>query len=93
MEDVNWMRFVLGFVFVLALIGLFGWSLKRWPWLAGLRLSGMKRGAQRLQVVEMCYLGPRHRLALVKRDGVEHLLLLGPDTNMVVESGIDAKKK
>ena len=88
MDEVNWLRFVLAFAFVLALIGLFAWSLKRWPALSGLGLRRAAGGRQRLEVVEMCYLGPRHRLALVRRDGVEHLLLLGPDTSTVIESGI-----
>jgi len=39
-------------------------------------------------VVETAFLGPKHRLVLVRRDDVEHLVLIGPNSNTVVESGI-----
>jgi flagellar protein FliO/FliZ len=42
----------------------------------------------RLSVVETAALDVRHRLVLVKRDNVEHLLLVGGATDIVVESNI-----
>jgi len=39
-------------------------------------------------VVETAFLGPKHRLILLRRDQVEHLVLIGPNSNTVVESGI-----
>jgi flagellar protein FliO/FliZ len=33
-------------------------------------------------------LGPRHRLILLRRDEVEHLVIVGPGSETVVESGI-----
>lgn len=44
--------------------------------------------ARRLQVVEVTALDPRRKLILVRRDDVEHLLLVGQDGNRLVESGI-----
>jgi hypothetical protein len=35
-------------------------------------------------------IGPRHKLFLLRRDGVEHLLLVGPQGANVVENGIPA---
>lgn len=88
MEEVNIGRFIFAFVFVLGLIGLFALALKRW----GGRLTLPKAGkAARLRVLESCYLGPRHRLVLIARDEVEHVLLLGPEGQLVVESGIGRK--
>lgn len=86
MEEVNWLRFILSFVLVLGLIGLFGLAMRKW----GSRFSGVTLpGAdQRLKLVEMRGIGPRHRLVLVKRDAVEHLLLIGPESVTLVESGI-----
>ncbi len=89
MEEVSILRFVLAFAFVLGLIGLFAVGLKRFSG----RLPGMKLGgAGRLKVVEMAYVSPRHRLVLISRDGVEHLLLIGPDSQTVVETGIKNDK-
>jgi flagellar protein FliO/FliZ len=35
---------------------------------------------------------PRQRLALVRRDDVEHLVLIGPDGASVIEAGIAPPK-
>ncbi len=45
---------------------------------------------RRLKIVEMMPLGARHRMILVKRDDREHLVILGPAGETVVESGITA---
>jgi flagellar protein FliO/FliZ len=89
MEEVSILRFILAFAFVLALIGLFGVGMRKW----GGRITQIRSGGARLAVVESCYIGPKHRLLLVKRDGVEHLLLIGPNAPLVVESGIGGKKE
>ncbi|MDG5496441.1 MULTISPECIES: flagellar biosynthetic protein FliO [Azospirillaceae] len=83
----SYIRFVAALVFVLALIGLFGFLLRRFGPNAGLPVQ--RRGAaRRLGVVEVLPLDARRRLVLVKRDGVEHLLLLGMGDDRVVETGI-----
>ncbi|HSC60755.1 MAG TPA: hypothetical protein VLC29_05950, partial [Rhizomicrobium sp.] len=43
-----------------------------------------------LSIVETLMIGPRHKLFLLRRDGVEHLLLVGPQGANVVENGIPA---
>lgn len=87
MAGENYIRFVAALVFVLALIGLFGFLLRRFGPNAGLPVQ--RRGARRrLGVVEVLPLDARRRLVLVKRDGVEHLLLLGLGDDRVVEAGI-----
>jgi flagellar protein FliO/FliZ len=73
-------------VFVVALIALAGLLLRRFApggmmrWRPGL--------TRRLGVVEVAALDPKRRLVLVRRDEVEHLLLLGGGTDLVIESGI-----
>jgi flagellar protein FliO/FliZ len=42
----------------------------------------------RLKVVEVTAIDTRRRLVLVRRDGVEHLLLLGANGETVVETKI-----
>ena len=64
-------------------------------WLAARRFGvpGVMQGTtqKRLSVVETLMIGPRHKLFLLRRDGVEHLLLIGPQGANVVESGIPAE--
>ena len=63
-------------------------------WLAARRFGvpGLVGGSaqKRLSVVETLMIGPRHKLFLLRRDGVEHLLLVGPQGANVVENGIPA---
>jgi len=81
----TYLRFVAALVFVLALMGVLSWLLRRSGW--GGRTSG---GRRRLAVVEMLSIDPRRRLVLVRRDGVEHLLLLGAQGDRVIERDIGA---
>ena len=46
------------------------------------------RRGQRLSISEFYDIDKARRLVLVKRDGVEHLLLVGPHQDVVIESGI-----
>lgn len=83
----NYIRFVAALGLVLALIAVFALLLRRYGPNAGLPVR--RRGStRRLSVVEVLTLDARRRLVLVKRDGVEHLLLLGMGDDRVVETGI-----
>ncbi|MES2022911.1 MAG: flagellar biosynthetic protein FliO [Pseudomonadota bacterium] len=71
---------------VLGLLGGALWVVRRY----NISLPGrvtLGRG-RRLEVVERVTLDGKRSLALVRRDGCEHLILIGPDGQMVVESGI-----
>jgi flagellar protein FliO/FliZ len=46
-----------------------------------------KRKARRLGIEEVLAVDPRRRLMLVRHDGLEHLLLLAPEGDLVVHSG------
>ncbi len=86
MDVVNLLNVFLALAFVLALVGLFALLLRRFGPMAGVPI---RKGAERrLGVVEVLALDARRRLVLVRRDGVEHLLLLGATDDLVVESGI-----
>jgi flagellar protein FliO/FliZ len=50
-------------------------------------MLGRKR---RLSTVESAFLDGRHRVVLIRRDDVEHLVLVGPNTSQVIETGIPA---
>jgi len=84
MEFDTYLRFILVLIFVLGLVFAMGWVLKR----SGISGSALPGKGKRLGVVETAFLGPKHRLVLVRRDDVEHLVLISPNASTVVESGI-----
>ena len=80
-------RFFLAFLIVLGLIGAAAWAVRRFG--SG-RLGGANtRGRQpRLGVIDYASVDARRRLILVRRDNVEHLLMIGGPTDVVVEANI-----
>ena len=80
-------RFVVAFVIVLALIGLTFWLIRRF---GGTRVgNGAQKGRQpRLAVIDAAPVDGRRRLVLIRRDNVEHLLMLGGPSDFVVEQNI-----
>src|SRR5471030_2993589 len=81
------LTFLLAFVAVLALISLAAWLVRRF---AGNRLgANTNRGRMpRLAVIDAAAVDGRRRLVLVRRDNIEHLLMIGGPTDIVVESNI-----
>lgn len=87
MDEISWLRFFLAFAFVLGLIGVGAFALRRFGGRLGMPVT--MGATKRLKVVEIAPLGPRHRLVLVRRDAVEHLLVLTPEGAQVVEHGVE----
>src|SRR6478735_3016575 len=79
--------FFLSFVAVLALIGLAAWLVRRF---AGNRMGANPNRARmpRLAVIDAAAVDGRRRLVLVRRDNVEHLLMIGGPSDIVVETNI-----
>ncbi|MGH6726756.1 MAG: FliO/MopB family protein [Pseudolabrys sp.] len=79
-------KFFIAFAVVLALIGLTAWLVRRF---GSSRLGGTARGRQpRLAVIDAATVDGRRRLVLIRRDNVEHLLMIGGPTDLVVEPNI-----
>jgi len=89
MDLQTYLRFVAALVFVLALIGAFAWLARRFG--LGHRIGPLK-GPRRLALLDVIALDGKRRLVLVRRDNVEHLLLLGANSEVVVESRIPARE-
>src|SRR4030081_2275775 len=81
------LTFFLAFVAVLVLIGAVAWGVRRY---ATNRLgANTNRGRMpRLAVIDAAAVDGRRRLVLVPRDNVEHLLMIGGPTDIVVEPNI-----
>ncbi len=80
------LRFAVALGVVLLLIAAVAWVARRFM-SGGAVPYGRRR---RLSLVEILPLDGKSRLAIVRRDEVEHLIVLGPATTTVVESGFRA---
>src|SRR5271169_2122991 len=80
-------KFGVAFIVVLAVLGAGGYLMRRF---SGGNLTALgPRGRQpRLSVIDAASVDGRRRLVLVRRDNVEHLLLIGGPTDVVVEPNI-----
>lgn len=88
MDLMEYSRFFLALVFVVALIWLCGYILRR----TGMdkRLRGVTGQHGRLGVVDVLYLDPRRKLALVRADAREYLILIAGDNAQLIDTR-DAK--
>lgn len=83
--------FVIAFAIILALVALFGLVLRK---LTGARLmmpgsNDRTRSRQpRLGIVDVYDLDRQRQLLLLRRDNVEHLLLIGGPNDVVIETNI-----
>tara|TARA_B100000989_G_C19431698_1_gene423338 strand:- start:76 stop:357 length:282 start_codon:yes stop_codon:yes gene_type:complete len=84
MDTVSLTRFGFSFLFVIGLILVLAWAVRRF----GLekKFQAGERAGKRLCIQESLMIDPRRRLVLIKRDEKEHLLLLGTNTEQVLES-------
>jgi len=79
-------NFVIAFVVVLLLIGAATWLVRRF---GATRLDPGARSRQpRLAVVDAAAVDGRRKLVIIRRDNVEHLLMIGGPTDVVVETNI-----
>jgi len=84
-----YLRFALALVLVIALIGALAWIVRRFGWGSRFVAPAAKR---RLGVLEVLPLDGKRRLVLLRRDEAEHLVLLGSDRDLLIESGIGRTK-
>jgi hypothetical protein len=81
------LRFFIAFLFVLGLIGGAAYLVRRFG--AGALASATGRGRQpRLAVIESAPVDGRRRLVIIRRDNVEHLVMIGGASDLVVETNI-----
>ncbi|TAL01297.1 MAG: hypothetical protein EPO08_10755 [Rhodospirillaceae bacterium] len=88
MDSLNYLKFILALIFVLGLIMGLAWLLKRLG--LGMSAGGVLTRRRRIRTVETAMLDGRHRLVLIRRDDVEHLIMIGPNTSQVIERSIPA---
>lgn len=82
----SYLRLIIALVIVIAMIGAAGWIVRRFGW--GARFVA-RTGARRLAVLEVLPMDGKRRLVLLRRDGVEHLVLVGAGGDLLIEGGIN----
>ena len=81
-------KYILTILLVLALVALVAWLLRQFG-AARRALSGSGRNRQpRLALLDHINVDGRRKLVLIRRDNVEHLVLIGGPTDVVVEMNI-----
>ena len=77
-------RALLSLVLVLGLIAGAGYLVRRFGVQGGMVIK--RGGHRRLGIVEQLTIDGRHRLVLIKKDDMEHLLLVGSGADLLIES-------
>src|SRR3954453_15481478 len=81
------LRFVFAIIVVFALLALTAWLVRRFG--ADRLGGGGARGRQpRLAGIDAAPVAGRRRLLLIRRDNVEHLVMIGGPTDVLVEANI-----
>jgi flagellar protein FliO/FliZ len=75
---------------VIGLILALAWLARRLGVMG--RLGALGGGKRRLSLIEVLPLDAKRRLVLIRRDGTEHLVLLGLASDVVIESSIGAEQ-
>jgi flagellar protein FliO/FliZ len=81
MDIFDGLKAIAALAFVLGILLGFAWLLRKYGSSLGLKLG---QAASDLQVVEWKSLDMRRKLAVVRWDGRDHLLVLGPTGDLVV---------
>ena len=90
MDYGSYFKFVFAFLFVLGLIGVLTMLVRKYGF--GVASADIRKGQDhRLGLVEVLPIDAKRRAVLIRRDDVEHLVLLGPENETVVETNIPAK--
>jgi len=83
MDVLDIARYLAGLLLVLGLIGAAGLATRKF----GLPGLAKPNATRRLHIVETLMLSPRQRLAIIRRDGVEHLVMITATGASVIEAG------
>lgn len=85
-DGMSWVSILGISAIVVVVLALIFWFLNRRGHMAFMR--GGSNRQPRLAVLDAAAVDSRRRLVLVRRDNVEHLILIGGPTDVVVEGGI-----
>ncbi len=91
METPEILRFLMALVFVISLMGALWVILKKLGMNGGFTLQQGKK--RRLQIVEILPIDVKHKAVLLRRDDKDHLVILGPNGETVIEQSIHVQEE
>ncbi len=91
MDFADYLRFFFALLFVLGLVGALALTARKMGYGIRPSIGGGKK--KRLSLIEVISIDGKRRLVLVRRDDVEHLILLSPTSEIVDESAIPAPRE
>lgn len=86
MDSVQYLKYIVGLLIVLGLIALVTLLARKFGMVP--KVQRKPGSPSRLTVTDMTAIDAKRRLVLVRRDDTEHLLLLGPERDLVIEQNI-----
>lgn len=91
METNEVLRFLSALIFVVTLMGGLWLILKKMGINGGFTLQQGKK--RRLQIVEMLPIDVKHKAVLLRCDDKDHLVILGPNGETVIEKSIQVQEE
>jgi flagellar protein FliO/FliZ len=91
METPEILRFLMALVFVVSLMGGLWVILKKLGMNGGFTMQQGKK--RRLKIVEILPIDVKHKAVLLRCDDKDHLVILGPNGETVVEQSMPAKEE
>ncbi len=88
MDTYDYIKFFAAFALVMGLMGGLALLLKKLN-LGNIGITADSK--RRVRIVETLPLDARRKAVLIRRDDVDHLVILGPSGETVVETNIKAK--
>lgn len=94
MEIMLILKAVLSLIFVLGLLFVTIWALKYFEFKTAKNsfIKKLKKNS-RIEISEMKRIDIKNSVVLIKRDNVEHLVLLSAGHNLIIESDIKPTKE
>ncbi len=94
-DVLSWLFFI---IFIAGLIVAAGLLLRGYMTSGGGSISFKRspfaaKADKRLNILEQATVDGRRKLVLIRRDNVEHLVMIGGPIDVVVESGIDTRQE
>ena len=89
MDYQDYLKFFFALLLVLSLMGGLAFILKR----IGFGQAGMiSPKNKRLRIIEVMPIDAKHKAVLLQRDDTQHLVMLGVNSDTVIETNISAPK-